>query len=394
MTESSTAFISTLVNRFITVRQRTEALIQPLEVEDFTPQSALFASPPKWHIAHTTWFFEEMILKKFKPDYKVFDESFGFLFNSYYNSIGERVERNARGLITRPPVSEVLKYRKYVDEQLTLFIHHKSDTAILTLLELGINHEEQHQELLLTDLKYTFSLNPLSPVYDPNTNFTSKQNKSTGWLEMEEGVYAIGAKGEGFTFDNEHGLHKVFLHAFSIAKDLVTNAEYIAFIDAGGYEQHDLWLDEGWAWVNEQKTKTPLYWKKIDQVWYHYTLGGLKKVDPTAILTHVNFYEACAFAHWKGMRLPTEFEWEVAAPQLDWGNNWEWTSSAYLPYPFFKVASGAVGEYNGKFMVNQMVLRGASPVTASGHSRLTYRNFFHPHYQWQFSGIRLAKHNQ
>lgn len=383
-----------LVNRFKKVRARTEELVCPLLTEDFTPQSALFASPPKWHIAHTTWFFEEMILKNFDPNYTVFDVSFGYLFNSYYNSIGERVERQSRGLITRPPVEEVMKYRAYVDQHLASFVSDNPSDDVLSLLELGINHEEQHQELLMTDLKYTFSLNPTHPIYSKSLGYVNKSNQEEGWLSIPEGIYSIGAENQGFTFDNEHGKHSVFLHSFSIAKGLVTNQEYIEFMNAGGYSNPALWLDEGWAWVKEVKASSPLYWKKNGDTWMQYSLEGLIPVNPKAILTHVNFYEASAFAFWKGMRLPTEFEWEIASPQLKWGNSWEWTSSAYSPYPFFQVAEGAVGEYNGKFMVNQMVLRGASPVTAPGHSRTTYRNFFHPHFQWQFSGIRLAKHNQ
>ena len=382
-----------LISRFIGMRARTEELIKPLHVEDFTPQSALFASPPKWHIAHTTWFFEEMILKKFNAKYIEFNQSYGYLFNSYYNSIGERVERTSRGLITRPSVDEVRLYRAHVDKHLTAFVQENPSDEILNLLELGINHEQQHQELLLTDLKYTFSLNPTHPVYDPSISFVDRKKQEEGWLKIEDGLYSIGADNEGFTFDNELGKHSVFLHSFSISKSLVSNSEFIHFMEDGGYSNHSHWLDEGWAWVNETKSEAPLYWKKVEGKWHQFSLAGLKPVDPNAILTHVNYYEASAFAKWKGMRLPTEFEWEAAAPDLKWGDSWEWTSSAYAPYPFFKIAEGPEGEYNGKFMVNQMVLRGASPATAPEHSRITYRNFFHPHFKWQFSGIRLAKHN-
>ena len=394
MTQILASKTDVLLDKFKRTRKRTTDLVAPLHPEDFTPQSALFASPPKWHIAHTTWFFEEMILKQFIPDYNVFDENYGFLFNSYYNSIGQRVERDNRGLTTRPFIEDIMKYRAYVDNAIANLLspsrHFKEE--ILPFLELGLNHEEQHQELLITDLKYTFSKNPIYPVYDEGASFCPGPNEENGWLAISEGIYVIGASNEAFSFDNEHGQHQVFLHNFQISKGLVTNREYIEFIEAGGYQKFEFWLDEGWSWVQESSAEAPLYWVKSDGKWLHYTLGGLKEINPDDILTHVNFYEASAFAMWKGLRLPTEFEWEAAAKQLNWGQAWEWTSSAYLPYPYFNIPEGAVGEYNGKFMVNQMVLRGASLATAHNHSRLTYRNFFHPHYQWQYTGIRLAKH--
>lgn len=394
MTEIVLTKTELLLEKFKQTRLKTNELVAPLHPEDFTPQSALFASPPKWHIAHTTWFFEEMILKQFIPNYKVFDESYGFLFNSYYNSIGQRVERESRGLTTRPFINDIMRYREFVDRQieelLSPSVHFKEE--ILDLIELGLNHEQQHQELLITDLKYTFSQNPIHPVYQQGISFCPGQNKDHGWLTVNEGLYVIGASGNEFSFDNEHGQHQVFLHAYQVSKGLVTNREYIEFMNAGGYQKFEFWLDEGWAWVEESKAKAPLYWVEVKGKWFHYTLGGLVEVEMDNIVTHVNFYEASAFAQWKGMRLPTEFEWEAASKQLNWGQAWEWTGSAYLPYPYFSIPQGAVGEYNGKFMVNQMVLRGASLATAKDHSRITYRNFFHPHYQWQFTGIRLAKH--
>jgi len=382
--------MNTILDLYRLTRQRTEALCEPLQVEDYTPQSALFASPPKWHIAHVTWFFEEMILKKYVSNYQVFDEDFGFLFNSYYNSVGERIERHNRGLLTRPNIEKVYEFRAYVDKAMIKLLESTPDETIKTLTVLGINHEQQHQELLITDIKYTLSLNPLYPKLHDNSHM-NHFNETDGWLKISEDIYTIGNKTEDFCFDNELGQHRVFLEPFEIAKGLVTYGDFMEFINADGYKKPEYWLDEGWFWVKENKLEQPLYWKSIENDWHHYTLSGLQAIDKKAILTHISFYEASAFAQWKGCRLPTEFEWEVASAQLKWGTHWEWTNSAYLPYPKFKTAEGAVGEYNGKFMINQMVLRGASSATAPNHSRYTYRNFFPPETQWQFSGIRLAK---
>ncbi len=371
-------------------RQRTEHLCEALQVEDYTPQSAVFTSPPKWHIAHTTWFFEEMILKKHLPNYTVFDADFGFLFNSYYNSIGERIERHNRGLLTRPKLERVYDFRAHVDKAMIRLLESSPNEDINSLTILGINHEQQHQELLLTDIKYTLSKNPLYPkLYD--SNFVSHYNSKKGWLNIDEGIYRIGHDNHSFSFDNELGVHRVFLESFEISQALVTCGEFMEFMADGGYKKAEYWLDEGWFWIQENHITQPLYWKQEDGKWFQYTLSGLEPIDKSTILTHISFYEASAYAQWKGLRLPTEFEWEVASNQLDWGTHWEWTNSAYLPYPKFKTAVGAVGEYNGKFMINQMVLRGASSATAPDHSRHTYRNFFHPQSQWQFSGIRLAK---
>ncbi len=380
-----------LAEKFKQTRRQTEALCEPLETEDYIPQPVDFASPPKWHLSHSTWFFEEMILKKFYKDYKIFHPHFSFLFNSYYHTIGERAIRTERGTMTRPTVAEVYKYRKYVDEHIEKLLQQNISAELEELLILGINHEQQHQELLITDLKHTLSYNPIYPVYKENFNLTAQENEEEGWLKIPEGIYEIGFEGEGFHFDNEEGRHKVFLHDFEISKALVTNEEYLEFIEAGGYENFKYWLDEGWNWVTENQIISPLYWQKIDGQWHSFTLEGLKPIQPKHILTHISFYEAQAFAAWKGLRLPTEFEWEAASPQLKWGKRWEWTYSAYLPYPNFKIAEGAVGEYNGKFMVSQMVLRGSSTATPKGHERNTYRNFFHPKHRWQLTGIRLVK---
>ncbi|WP_299229454.1 ergothioneine biosynthesis protein EgtB [uncultured Psychroserpens sp.] len=377
------------LTRFKSTRTHTETLCKPLQIEDYTPQSTVFASPPKWHLAHTSWFFEEMILKTYTKDYKVFDSSFGYLFNSYYNSLGQRIERQNRGLITRPNIETIYKYRAHVDLAMIVLLKNKPSVEIEELTILGINHEQQHQELLLTDLKYTFSQNPIHPKYD-NINFVEQKNTENGWLQINEGNYNIGHTSNDFCFDNELASHKIFLQPFKIAKHLVTNGEYIAFIEAGGYSDPKYWLDDGWHWITKNKIDHPLYWALEDDKWKHYTLSGLKDLNPDTLLCHISFYEASAFAFWKGLRLPTEFEWEVASKQFNWGNRWEWTYSAYLPYPNFKTAKGAVGEYNGKFMINLMVLRGSSSVTPKNHSRFTYRNFFSPETQWQFSGIRLA----
>jgi ergothioneine biosynthesis protein EgtB len=360
------------------------------------PQPIVDVSPPKWHIAHATWFFEEMILKKFAPEYRVFDENFAFLFNSYYNTLGERVLRHKRGDLSRPTVKQIFAYRKYVDEQMENFLRADLSSAVKDLVILGLNHEQQHQELFLTDLKYIFGCNPLFPVYDAAEILEEKVEHAASardsFIERQGGICEIGYEGEGFCFDNELARHKVYLNDFSIAGNLVTNAEFIEFIEDGGYRNFNLWHSEGWDWINQTGVSAPLYWSEKDGEWFQFTLGGLRQLNPRAPVCHVSFYEAAAFAEWRGMRLPTEFEWEAAASdKFDWGLRWEWTNSAYLPYPNFKKAPGAVGEYNGKFMINQMVLRGASAATAPGHSRPTYRNFFHPHLRWQFTGIRLAR---
>ena len=373
------------------VRNYTEEICEPLETEDYIPQPVVDVSPPKWNIAHTTWFFEEMILKPFAPDYKEFNEQFGYLFNSYYNSIGTRTLRGNRGDLSRPTVKQVYEYRKYVDAKMREFLNQDLPANVRELVILGLNHEQQHQELLITDLKYTFSVNPTFPVYKENFALVEKgEIGDKGFAEIEGGIYEIGFQGDGFHFDNELGRHKVFLEDFQISKNLVTNGDFLKFIEDGGYENHLLWHSEGLDWVKQNEISSPLYWHKIDDEWMNFTLSGLRPLRPDDVVCHVSFYEASAFAEWKKMRLPTEFEWEAASDKFDWGLRWEWTNSAYLPYPNFAKPAGAVGEYNGKFMINQMVLRGASVATPPNHSRKTYRNFFHPHLRWQFTGIRLV----
>ena len=377
-----------LSQAFQSVRNHSLFLCENLITEDYSLQASEEVSPPKWHLAHTTWFFEQFILVPNEPSYVVKHPQFNFLFNSYYNSLGARTARNQRGLMSRPSVVEVKTYRAYVDDAMQRLIE-KKNPLIDDLVILGMNHEQQHQELLITDLKYSLWFNPLNPSvmnigeyeYEPDSN----------WISIKSGIYEIGYNGKDFCYDNELNPHKVYIQDFAISSSLITNAEYLEFINAGGYESPAYWHDEGWACANELKVKAPLYWEKKDGAWFYYTLDGMKEIDKKAAVAHVNFYEASAFAAWKGMRLPTEFEWEVAQNQFDWGKRWEWTNSAYLPYPGFTVAPGAIGEYNGKFMINQMVLRGGSVATSDGHSRSTYRNFFHPKYRWQFMGIRLAK---
>lgn len=373
------------------IRQATIDFCSHLEIEDYSIQVVQFASPAKWHLAHTTWFFETFILKKHVQDYVEFDANFNFLFNSYYNNVGSRILQTNRGNMSRPSTDKVFEYRTYVDAKMQTFLDNVSDKKILDLVTLGLNHEQQHQELLITDVKYMLGHNPIFPVFHEALNLIEDKNSNSDSIKIKSGLYHIGHQGNDFCYDNELGVHQVFIDDFEIDNHLVTNGDYIEFMESGAYSDFNLWLDEGWTWVNNNQINSPMYWHKIKDDWHNYTLAGLQIVDKNAILSHINFYEANAFAEWKGMRLPTEFEWEIAAQQLNWGKRWEWTNSAYLAYPNFEKANGAVGEYNGKFMSNKMVLRGASVATSQNHSRPTYRNFFNPTERWQFTGIRLIK---
>ncbi len=392
-TQTQTNAPEDLAQQYSATRKHTEAICAPLEIEDYIPQPSLDVSPAKWNVAHTTWFFEEMILKKFSANYREFNPQFGFLFNSYYNSLGTRTARDNRGDLSRPTVKEVFAYRRFVDEKMRELLSRESSAELQKLVVLGINHEQQHQELLLTDLKYTFGCNPTFPVYSDAEILEEKSEIAADaqTAEFAGGIYKIGYEGDGFCFDNELERHRVYLQDFTIRRNLVTNGEFLEFIEAGGYRDFRFWHAEGWDWVNQNAISAPLYWHFIDGEWFQFTLGGLRRINPKNPVCHVSFYEAAAFADWKKMRLPTEFEWEAASAEFKWGLRWEWTNSAYLPYPHFKKAAGALGEYNGKFMINQMVLRGASVATPTNHSRPTYRNFFHPPLRWQFTGIRLAK---
>tara|TARA_Y100000782_G_scaffold25906_1_gene28652 strand:- start:1573 stop:2739 length:1167 start_codon:yes stop_codon:yes gene_type:complete len=383
---------TTFLDFLLETRTHTETLCKPLEIEDYVVQPIVDVSPPKWHLGHTTWFFEDFILKKFKTDYKEFDPNFSFVFNSYYESMGARVVRTDRGNLSRPTVREVYDYRAYVTNQLQeLLEQNTASDELQSLVEIGIHHEKQHQELLLTDIKYILGNNPLQPVYSESFSENPASNQSTTWIEIPEGIYEIGHNGEGFCYDNELGKHKVFLNDFKISNQLVSNKDYLEFIEDGGYEQVLLWHSEGWDWVKSLHTKAPQYWQQQDNSWFYYGLDGVQPLNLEAPVTHISYYEAFAFAQWKACRLPTEFEWEVAHQTLNWGARWEWTESAYLPYPNYQKAPGALGEYNGKFMVSQKVLRGGSIATSNKHTRPTYRNFFHPQLRWQFTGIRLAQ---
>ena len=381
-----------LVDFYRRVRQESLQMVAPLETEDFIPQPAFFASPPKWNLGHTSWFFEQVILAKYQKNFKSYHPLYNYIFNSYYNTLGERVDRKNRGDLSRPTVKEVFAYRAHVDNQMISLLEEKNaEPALQELVILGLNHEQQHQELFFTDLKYAFSINPLYPAYSGKAFCDETNQEKDAFVTIEGGLYDIGHSGEGFHFDNERERHQVYLPPYQISKNLVTNGEYLAFVEDKGYQRFEFWHDEALAWIKERQIGAPMYWHKQTDGWHQYTLAGLRKLNPDHLLCHITYYEAAAFAQWKKMRLPTEFEWETAADKFKWGQRWEWTESAYLPYPGFKKAAGAVGEYNGKFMVNQNVLRGGSVVTPAGHSRKTYRNFFHASIGYQFNGIRLAR---
>ena len=377
---------------FTETRAHSEVICSFLKTEDFVVQPIADVSPPKWHLGHTTWFFEEFILKPHKDGYQLFDDNFAFVFNSYYESVGARVVRTDRGNLSRPTVDKVYEYRNYVTRHLAELLGNPVTEEIEYLTTIGIHHEKQHQELLLTDIKYILGNNPLMPTYTKSFEEYKNDTRQAEWIPVPEGIYEIGHEGPGFSYDNELGRHKVYLNAFALSDKPVTNGEYLKFMESGGYGEVLLWHSEAWDWVNSNMIKAPLYWHRTEEdVWQYYTMQGLKDLDLDAPVAHVSYFEAYAYAQWKGSRLPTEFEWEAAQANFDWGQRWEWTESAYLPYPGYTRAPGALGEYNGKFMVNQKTLRGGSVATSDKHTRPTYRNFFQPHLRWQFTGIRLAK---
>jgi ergothioneine biosynthesis protein EgtB len=381
---------------FRTVRGETERRATLLSAEDQVVQSMPDASPTKWHRAHVTWFFEEFLLRRFAPAYKPFDDRFGYLFNSYYVSAGPRQARPQRGLITRPDAAEVTAYRAHVDGAVAALIETTNDfAALVPIVEIGLHHEQQHQELLLTDILHAFSLNATHPAYDPHWQWPNSAMAGTASAVPVAGIARIGHDGDGFCFDNERPAHEVLLAPVRLSGTLVTNGEWLEFMADGGYAAPMLWLSDGFAAVEAQGWSAPGYWRQIDGQWFSMTLGGLRRIDPAAPVCHVSYYEAGAFARWAGQHLPSEAEWEVAARSgalADaFGIVWQWTRSAYSPYPGYRAVAGALGEYNGKFMVNQMVLRGSSLATPPGHARVSYRNFFYPTARWQFSGLRLAQ---
>ena len=402
----------TLADRYRAIRSATLGLCAPLEIEDYQLQSMPEASPPKWHLAHTTWFFERFVLAGAEPDFRPHHPEFDFLFNSYYDSVGERHPRGARGLLSRPTVAEVLRYRREIDARM-IALADRLTPELAGLVELGLNHEQQHQELLLTDLKHAFGSNPLQPAYAAGPWIHSSPALPLSWTSFPAGVRSLGHDGVGFAFDNELPRHRIFLEAFEIASRLVTAGEYLAFIVDGGYSRPELWLSDGWSECRRHGWHAPLYWSKDPRGWRVFTLRGAVTLDPHRPVCHVSFYEADAYARWADARLPTEGEWESASsgqevawnfaesgafhPAADlglgqyFGDAWEWTASPYVAYPGYRPEPGAVGEYNGKFMCNQMILRGGSCATPAGHIRPTYRNFFPPDARWQFSGLRLAR---
>ncbi|MCY4144508.1 MAG: ergothioneine biosynthesis protein EgtB [Gammaproteobacteria bacterium] len=421
VTASSHSTSAGLLEAYTTIRKRSEDLCAPLEVEDYCAQPIPSVSPPKWHLAHTTWFFETFILQPYLPDYRVFDSKFNYLFNSYYDTIGPYFPREDRGSLSRPLVKEVFEYRSYADEAMAQILANRMSADIDARLRLGLNHEQQHQELIVTDLKYILGKNPLRPRYvDAVPTPRSSALGSLSYSKFSGGVVDVGANlGDAdFLFDNESPRHKVFLSPYSLANRVITNGEFREFIQDGGYDQPSLWLSDGWSEKNKNNWRAPEYWEWRDGQWLEYTLGGETDLEPSHPVTHISLYEADAFARWAGARLATEFEWEHAAanwslpttvnlaqrdsfhPSVAQGNGhasqmlgdcWEWTSSSYAPYPGFRPLNGALGEYNGKFMANQFVLRGGSCATPPEHIRRSYRNFFYARDRWQFTGIRLAQ---
>jgi ergothioneine biosynthesis protein EgtB len=382
---------------FADVRAETERRAAPLSPEDQIVQSMPDASPAKWHRAHVTWFFEQFLLVPHDPSYRIFDERFPFLFNSYYVAAGPRHARPERGLITRPNGEEVRAYRAHVDAAVARLIENVSDSnasEVFSILEIGLHHEQQHQELLITDILDAFAQNPTDPVYDADWRAPQLGTVARGYADVPSGIRTVGHDGEGYCFDNETPQHDVLLQKVRVARNLVTNAEWLEFITDKGYATPSVWLSDGWATAEREGWEAPGHWRRKDDGWFVMTLAGLRPVDPAAPVCHVSYYEAEAFARWAGKHLPSEAEWEVAARagllEDAFGIVWQWTRSGYLPYPGYRAVEGALGEYNGKFMINQMVLRGSSLATPAGHQRVSYRNFFYPPARWQFTGLRLA----
>jgi ergothioneine biosynthesis protein EgtB len=389
-----------LTEAFLAVRSETERRASPLSPEDQMVQSMPDASPAKWHRAHTTWFWEQFLLVQHAGGYVPFHPEYAFLFNSYYVGAGPRYARAQRGHITRPSAEEITAYRRHVDAAVVKFLHGATDqmlSGLVALIEAGLNHEQQHQELMLTDILHAFAQNPISPAYDASWRFPKPPAGPRGWIALNQGIHTIGHQGDGFHFDNEKPAHRALVGPVKLARNLVTNADWLAFMADGGYRNATFWLMDGFAAATNEGWEAPGYWHKTSGGWQAMTLAGMRPVDPDAPVCHVSYYEADAFARWSGKHLPTEMEWEVAARagQLDcaFGTVWQWTRSPYAPYPGYRAERSVLGEYNGKFMVNQFVLRGSSLATPSEHSRATYRNFFYPHHRWQFTGLRLADYD-
>lgn len=387
-----------LLCAFRAVRAETERRAAPLSAEDQTVQSMPDASPTKWHRAHTTWFFEQFLLGEHVAGYRPFHPDYAYLFNSYYVSAGPRHARNARGLLTRPGTDDVTAYRRHVDAAVERFFSeadHATLEKIAPLMDVGLNHEQQHQELMLTDILHAFSCNPLPPAYDTGWSAPGSHRGGDAEVTLTEGIHTIGHQPDTFHFDNERPAHRALIGPVRLSRQLVTNREWLAFMEDSGYARATLWLMDGFAAASQEEWQAPGYWQQVDGRWHVLTLGGLRPVDLDAPVCHVSYYEADAFARWSGKHLPTEMEWEVAARagHLNdaFGVVWQWTRSAYAPYPGYRAIEGALGEYNGKFMVSQQVLRGSSFATPEGHSRTTYRNFFYPQQRWQFTGVRLAR---
>ena len=419
MSQTITPNATCIQQKYHQIRKFSDKIVEPLSPEDCMIQSMDDVSPTRWHIAHTTWFFETFVLKT-HGEYQEYNPQFNYLLNSYYNTIGKQFPRPQRGFISRPGLEEIKSYRAYVDEHMMQFLDSGNhDGEALKIIEVGLNHEQQHQELMLTDIKHVLSCNPTMPEYvdDP---FDLVGSPDQEWIDLEEGIYKVGYEGDDFCFDNEGPSHQVFLNDCSISKQLVTCGEYLKFIEDRGYQRPELWLSLGWSAVNEQGWDAPLYWVRRDDGWFQFTLAGLQPINPDWPVCHVSYFEADAYARWSGYRLPTEFEWEAASQQLQTtcfenepfadvlsksqrvihptrspegllGGLWQWTSSSYGAYPGYRPPAGAIGEYNGKFMCNQYVLRGGSVATSSDHIRSSYRNFFPAHSRWQFFGIRLSK---
>ncbi len=384
--------MNALTARYKKVRGASERMCKPLHIEDYISQPTDFVNPPKWHLGHTTWFFETFVLHQFYNHYRPFHPAFGLIFGTTDNQMGHVSPQNTRKDLSRPTVQEVYEYRAYVDHAMLKFLRNiPDDSSLIYLIELALHHEQQHQEYFFSDLKYTFANNPLFPAYSNKVYVEDIEVVHPQWLNIASGVYGVGHRGDGFHLKTETGRHKVYLQEFEIRNGLVSNAEYLEFVEDKAYENSSLWHAEGWKWIQDNQIKHPMYWMQKEDKWFQYTLAGVRLLNPMNPVSHVNFYEASAFARWKKLRLPTEFEWETVCDQIEYGHRWEWTESSFLPYPGYQENTIEVGEYKANLMVNHMVVRGGSMVSPIGHVAPTTRNFLLPHVGWSFTGIRLAR---